>query len=240
MGLWIFSALVSDGVVTADDTYVRCGPGQQYKHVGKVGKGFKVELRGPANGDWLRIAPVPTAELYISAAYVLAVPPAAPEQPRPERAERPESQAAPVAQSATPPPPAPPVKDAPPVTDAPPVKAVKAVPAIPAVRDVPAVPAALAGRRLASGPRQGEPVRIGGRLEHLSLARASGISRYQLVDKAGYSKSSAICRIVGLLGQWQELVGSEVEVEGRLWTLDGDPVPVLDATRAFRVASWEK
>ena len=84
--LWIFSALVSDGIVTADDTYVRCGPGQHFRPVGKVPKGFQVEPRGAQAGDWLRIAPVPTAELYISSAYVLAVPPPPPpaEEPPPE------------------------------------------------------------------------------------------------------------------------------------------------------------
>ena len=249
--LWIFSALVNDGVVTADDTYVRCGPGQHYRHVGKVGKGFKVEPRGPANGDWLRIAPVPTAELYINAAYVLAVPPPpAPEPARPESPEKPAVAAAP--KNLEPPElpaaaktPEEPVKLGKPETPAAAKSPNKPAPVQRPAPDLtapppPPLPASLAGYRLATGPRQGEQVRIGGRLERLSLARAPGFSRYQLVDKAGYSKSSAICRIVGLSGQWFELAGSEVEIEGRLWTLEGDPVPVIDATRAIRVASWEK
>ena len=104
----------------------------------------------------------------------------------------------------------------------------------------PSVPPALAGLTLAPVPRQGETVRIRGRLERLSLARAPGFTRYQLTDKAGFSKSAAICRLIGLRGQWFELAGSEIDVEGRLWTLYGDPVPVLDATCVRRVASWEK
>ena len=299
--LWIFSALVSDGIVTADDTYVRCGPGQHFRPVGKVPKGFQVEPRGAQAGDWLRIAPVPTAELYISSAYVLAVPPPPPpaEEPPPEpsngQTDKPSTASAALAVEAVPAVataeerespkkessdiPAPPAKneETPPVAEAVPTEpsngstvqrsnvptALAGVEAAPAVEAVPAepsngstvqrsnvpaapaaveapVPPALAGLTLAPVPRQGETVRVRGRLERLSLARAPGFTRYQLTDKAGYSKSAAICRIIGLRGQWFELAGSEIDVEGRLWTLYGDPVPVLDATCVRRVASWEK
>ncbi len=241
--LWIFAALVTDGVVNADDTYVRCGPGQHYRQVGKVSKGLKVEQRGQANGDWLRIAPVPTAELYISSAYVLAVP-KEPEPPRPTAPAVTEAVAAQVpreplpaaapAQSPAPPEPPP---AAPPAT-APAPKPVTAQPQ-PQPEPPPPPPAALSGLTLASVPRQGDSVRMRGRLVRLSAAAAPSFSRYQLVDRPGQTGSAAICRIVGLAGQWFELAGSDIEVEGRLWTLLGDPVPVLDATRALRVASWE-
>ena len=276
--LWIFSALVSDGVVTADDTYVRCGPGQHFRPVGKVPKGFRVEPRGAQAGDWLRIAPVPTAELYISSAYVLAVPPAPPpaEEPPPEPSngqtdKPPTASAAPavetvpaVATAGEPESPkkessdipAPPAQneETPPVAEpsngstvqranastAPAVEAPAEPEGPPMESAAPSGPPALAGLMLAPVPRQGETVRIRGRLERLSLARAPGFTRYQLTDKAGFSKSAAICRPIGLRGQWFELAGSEIDVEGRLWTLYGDPVPVLDATCVRRVASWEK
>ena len=330
--LWIFSALVSDGVVTADDTYVRCGPGQQYKPVGKVGKGFRVEPRGAASGDWLRIAPVPTAELYISSAYVLAVPPAdagatakvvpsseflvpgsqpptpttatpttatpttaTPTTANPPAAEPPTDQLTnsptdqpsncptvqpttdqltncstdqltngqtvqpsnrqtvklsncPTVQPATVQPSnRPTVKP----SNCPTVQPATAQPSnrptvqpsnrqtVQPSNESTAVPAVLSGYQLAAGPRQGEVVALRGRLERLSLAKAPGFSRYQLVDKAGSSRSAAICRVVGLQGQWHELVGSEIEVEGRLWTLS-DSIPVVDAGRVRRIASWEK
>ena len=275
--LWIFSALVHEGVVTADDTYVRCGPGQHFRPVGKVAKGFRIEPRGPAGGDWLRIAPVPTAELYISSAYVLAVPPE-PADPSNRQTVKPSNASTASAVEAPADPsngetvkpsnastasaveaPAEPsngqtVKPSN-ASTAPAVEApsepsnrqtvkpsnASTAPAVEAPTE-PAVPAppALAGLTLAPVPRQGENVRFRGRLERLSLARAPGFTRYQLIDKAGYSKSAAICRIIGLRGQWFELAGSEIDVEGRLWTLYGDPVPVLDAIRVRRVASWEK
>ncbi len=254
--LWIFAALVSDGVVTADDTYVRCGPGQHFKPVGKVPKGQKVELRGAIGGDWLRIAPVPTAELYVSSAYVLALPQAkSPKgQMRAEKPEVPSRSALAAASVATvpapvvPPPPAPKPVPAPivpsavekPKAEGSNVKSPVIGRAAKGEEKFEPLPAALAGLALAPVPRQGETVRFHGRLERLSLARAPGFTRYQLIDKAGYSKSAAICRIIGLSGQWFELDGSEIEVEGRLWTLYGDSIPVLDAIRVRRVASWEK
>ena len=256
--LWIFSALVSDGVVTADDTYVRCGPGQHFRPVGKVPKGFRVEPRGTQAGDWLRIAPVPTAELYISSAYVLAVPPAPaelsnvstaasaveavpPEPSNGSTAQRSNVATAAPAVEAVPAEPSNGQTVKPSIASTAPAVEAPAEPEGPPMESAaPSVPPALAGLTLAPVPRQGETVRIRGRLERLSLARAPGFTRYQLTDKAGFSKSAAICRLIGLRGQWFELAGSEIDVEGRLWTLYGDPVPVLDATCVRRVASWEK
>ena len=75
------------------------------------------------------------------------------------------------------------------------------------------------------------------------MAKALSFSRYRLVDKTGYPRSTVICHIIGLQGQWHELDGSEIEVEGRLWTLRdsiSETLPVIDASRVRRIASWEK
>ena len=266
--LWVFSALVNDGVVSADDTYVRCGPGQQYKPVGKVGKGFTIETRGAAVGDWLRIAPVPTAELFISSAYVLAVPPTAAEnegtgnrkqETGNREQEKGNREQGTLQNEQTPQPtnsPTPQLTNAPTnqITNAPTNQIANELApqrineqtnkrtneqTNKRTNESAAVPAVLSGYQLASGVRQGEVVTLRGRLERLSLAKAPGVTRYQLVDKAGSSRSAAICRIIGLQGQWYELVGSEIEIEGRLWTL-WDSIPVIDAGRVRRIASWEK
>ena len=295
--LWIFSALVNDGVVTSDDTYVRCGPGQQYKPVGKVGKGFKVEPRGAASGDWLRIAPVPTAELFISSAYVLPVQPEATQsaQPLAGGTEETTPSSEPAAEAAGSESPALPLPESQisdfnfqnpatdfnfqepatnlnfqnpatnfnfqePATNASPVspespkietpqpateptgKTAKRQTSKP-TSEIAAVPAAIAEYALAMGPRQGEVVTLRGRLERLSLAKAPSFSRYQLVDKAGFPRSMVICHIIGLPGQWYELAGSEIEIEGRLWTITDSfstSFPVIDASRVRRLASWDK
>ena len=281
--LWIFSSLVKDGVVTTDDTYVRCGPGLQYKPVGKVGKGFKVEPRGSASEDWLRIAPVPTAELFISSRYVLAVPPASEgtgngeqgtgngeqgtgtrEEGTGKREQEPEGQISEdKSQSSSPIPETQKTEPTPQLPNEP----TNQLPNAPTNQlsnqltgqldngqpsnrqtvkpsnETAAVPAALFGHTLAPIPRQGEVVTLHGRLERLSLANALSFSRYMLVDKAGHPRSTVICHIIGLQGQWHELDGSEVEVEGRLWTLRdsiSEVLPVIDASRVRRIASWEK
>ena len=260
--LWIFSALVADGVVAADDSYVRCGPGQQYKPVGKLGKGFKIEPRGVAVGDWLRIAPVPTAELYISSAYVLAVPSVTAEsegtgnrkQGTGNRKQETEVQVSEKNSSPSPetPKPVPPKTEGTPQQTNCPTNQLPNKPTVQQTNERPsnrptvkpsnemtAVPAVISGYQLASGVRQGEVVTLRGRLERLSLAKAPTFTRYQLVDKAGSSRSAAICSIIGLQGQWYELAGSEIEIEGQLWTL-WNSIPVIDASRVRRIASWEK
>ena len=271
--LWIFSALVTDGVVTANDTYVRCGPGQQYKYVGKVGKGFKVDIRGAAVGDWLPIAPIPTAELFISSSYVLAVP-STEETGNREQGIGNREQETEVnkisegkSQISSPSPEPPKTEPTPQLPTAPTSQLTNAP--TPATNSIPAVqpthastversngstvkrtnepplapPAILSSHTLAPIPKQGEVVTLHGRLERLSLAKAPSFSRYRLVDKAGLSKSMVICHIIGLQGQWHELDGSEVEIEGHLWTLRdsiSETLPVIDASRVRRIASWEK
>ena len=260
--LWIFSALVKDGVVIADDTYVRCGPGQHYKPVGKVGKGFKIEPRGAASGDWLRIAPVPTAELYISSAYVLAVPAPQPsngQTVQPSNGSTPQPTDAPAPQPSN----RQTVKPSNDSTDQPSnrqtvkpsndstdqrsnesTSQLTNSPTIQRINEqtnkrINDPPAILSGHALAPIPTQGQVVTLRGRLERLSLAKSPGFTRYQLVDRAGSSRSAAICHIIGLQGQWHELTASEIEIEGRLWTTR-DSLPVIDASRVRRIASWEK
>jgi hypothetical protein len=271
--LWIFSSLVKDGVVTADDTYVRCGPGQQYKPVGKVGKGFKVETRGTASGDWLRIAPVPTVELFISSNYVLAVPPAAAESEGTGNGEQgtevkisegksqisspiPEPpQHAPTNQLPNSPTNQLPNSPTNQLTNSP-ANQLANQPTIQRINEqtnkrineqtnnrINELPAILSGHTLAPIPRQGEVITLHGRLERLSLGKMLSFSKYRLVDKTGYPRSTVICHIIGLQGQWHELDGSEVEIEGRLWTLRdsiSEVLPVIDASRVRRIASWEK
>lgn len=69
--LWIYASLLSGDEVNAADSYVRCGPGANYRFVGKLDKGDKIVRRGAKVGDWQAIAPVTgKCELYISAQYV--------------------------------------------------------------------------------------------------------------------------------------------------------------------------
>lgn len=76
--LWIFAELVTDGKVNVNKAQVRAGAGLNYHAVGQLQRGDAVTVRGKF-GDWLKIAPVPTAAVYVTNCYVEAcAPPPAP------------------------------------------------------------------------------------------------------------------------------------------------------------------
>lgn len=60
---------VKDGTVTASPLNLRAGPGINYSRVGTVAKGEAVTVRGEF-GEWLKIAPTPTATAWVSAELV--------------------------------------------------------------------------------------------------------------------------------------------------------------------------
>ena len=241
--LWIYAPLVKDGVVIADGTYVRPGPGLQFRAVGRLQKGTALTTRGPATGDWLRIAPVEGAcEVWISAAYVTVAeeggeptgdkPPAPPTAGAEEQAGA-EAAGKQAEEQAGAEEPEGPTGDKPPAPPAAEARG-EAPPPLPPPR-----PYALTGQALDARRPQGMDVVICGRLERIPLAIAPSFARYQLQESTGSARKTTICRIVGLAGQWSELAGSEVEISGRLWNIAGDPCPVLEALRADRLASWE-
>ncbi len=253
--LWIYAPLVKDSVVIADGTYVRPGPGLQFRAVGRLHKGTALTTRGPTTGDWLRIAPVEGAcEVWISAAYVTVAEeggePTGDKPPAPPAAGAEEQAGAEAeGEQAEDKLPAPPAvgaeeqagaeateKQAEGMPPAPPAAGARGEtpPALPPPR-----PYALTGQALDARRPQGMDVVICGRLERIPLAIAPSFARYQLQESTGSARKTTICRIIGLAGQWSELAGSEVEISGRLWNIAGDPCPVLEALRADRLASWE-
>jgi uncharacterized protein YgiM (DUF1202 family) len=68
---------LADGVVDADDLNVRCGPGANYRDVGKLAKGTKVEVVA-TKGEWTQIKPTPQCSGWIAAELVDVEPAAAP------------------------------------------------------------------------------------------------------------------------------------------------------------------
>jgi uncharacterized protein YraI len=69
---WVYAELVSDDVSSVDDLRVRCGPGINYRPVGKVTKGGRVSTVG-RDGDWLRIASPPGCSIWVSGQFVREV-----------------------------------------------------------------------------------------------------------------------------------------------------------------------
>ncbi len=92
--MWVHREFVEDGGVTVSKLNVRGGPGINYQILGELTRGDPVEVRGEF-GDWLRIAPLQDASVWIHADYVRTVLPSKPEIdivdiPRPEPEPEPE------------------------------------------------------------------------------------------------------------------------------------------------------
>jgi SH3-like domain-containing protein len=80
---YVSAKLVPDGAAAADTVNVRCGPGTNYKDVGKLAKGEKVDIVNH-RGDWVEIKPTPQCTGWVAAEMVeMAAPAAAPPAPIP-------------------------------------------------------------------------------------------------------------------------------------------------------------
>jgi uncharacterized protein YgiM (DUF1202 family) len=75
---YVSSKLIADGAVTTDGVNVRCGPGTNFKEVGKLAKGARVEVVAKS-GDWTQIKPTASCSGWIAAQFVDVAP--APVQP---------------------------------------------------------------------------------------------------------------------------------------------------------------
>lgn len=74
---YVLGKFVVDGVMTGDDVNVRCGPGTNYRDVGKIAKGEKVTVIGK-KGDWMQINPTADCNGWIAAELVEIAPPPPP------------------------------------------------------------------------------------------------------------------------------------------------------------------
>ena len=161
-------------------------------------------------------APAPVEEV-VTPSVPPAVPVALPDEPAP-------APALPEPRVVVPPPQAP----ATPVPVAPPAPAV--IP--PSAITLPGLPPQLAGYTPDARRPQNRQVRFSGRLERIPYAKGPGYSGYQLVaNTPRHVCSEPVCRLIGLEGQLKALVGCQVEVQGAVWHLAGEPVPVLDVRR---------
>ena len=71
---YVSGKFIKDGAATADKINVRCGPGTNYKDVGKLAKGEKVEVV-EAKGEWTQIKPTAHCAGWVAAEFVeLAIP----------------------------------------------------------------------------------------------------------------------------------------------------------------------
>ncbi|MBN1676786.1 MAG: SH3 domain-containing protein [Kiritimatiellae bacterium] len=76
----VYGDFVDNGTITSARVNVRAGPGINYKVVGRVSKGEKVEVRGRFS-DWVKIAPPPDTSLWVALEYVEYIRPPKPPEP---------------------------------------------------------------------------------------------------------------------------------------------------------------
>lgn len=75
---YVSAKFIKDGEVTGDKVNVRCGPGTNYKDVGKLNRGEKVEV--VEAGEWTQIKPTAHCTGWIAAEFVELTPAPAPIQ----------------------------------------------------------------------------------------------------------------------------------------------------------------
>jgi len=78
---YVHSVLLKDGAASSDAINVRCGPGTNFKDIGKLDKGQKVDVV-KVEGEWTRIKPTAQCSGWVSAEFfeaaAVALPPAPP------------------------------------------------------------------------------------------------------------------------------------------------------------------
>jgi len=251
--LWVYKELIRDGVVAVSAVRIRAGEGINYKAVGRLEKGAKVDVRG-SSGDWLRIAPPPGCSLWISSDYVESAPQAAVPRPAPAQAAVPVAVAPVKPIWPSPPKGKAPIEPATPIaatdggykppgpagksalnpsalwrkyvapSDAPPAHD-KAQQVVQEASEVGTV----SGRPLVRGKRQGDEVDHEGRLSRALLVWRRP-SPYTLVKRDEQGRYYTACFLLGNETRLSAAVGHEVRVDGRQYWVQGvrDPVVVID------------
>lgn len=215
--LWVYGELIENGNVIAARVQVRSGPGISYRPAGKLERGAKVTIEATER-DWVRIAPPPSAAVWISRDYLASPstpqptpdPPAAasstpatskPPAARPAASNRPTSAATPhpAASRARPLPPPPQPDTETTVTEE---------------EAVPTLPVALRNRRLNPDRRQGAKVVLQG-----AVATVRGtwnkLSGYRLVGHNAEGRVVTRCYLLGNQKQLESIVGRRASIHGR-------------------------
>lgn len=76
---YVAAKFIKDGAATGDAVNIRCGPGTNYKDVGKLSRGEKVTVVAE-KGEWIQIKATPHCSGWIAAEFVEIMPTPAPIQ----------------------------------------------------------------------------------------------------------------------------------------------------------------
>jgi hypothetical protein len=216
--VWVYRELIRDGKVIADKSRIRTGAGLNFRPVGSLNKGERVEVRG-TYGDWLKIRPPRSLDFWVLRDQVEPLAEMPPEGVMAETeaeqavgAEGMETNAAPVALVTAV------------ATNLPPAVVPQSLTVQPlAVR----APPELAGRMLADAPDQGMRVRLTGLLDWGAVGTAA--APFCLVARQPDGDSRPLCHLIAAAAAAKPLVGVTVAVEGTSWRVKGAELPVVIA-----------
>ncbi len=254
--LWIFANLVDDNAkVNVKKALVRSGAGLNYKTVGELELGAPVTIRGKV-GDWLKIAPFPTAAVWITNSYVELVAPAPVPQPEtgkpapaesaplPEPARQPETvEPATALPGSQPEPGQPELAEVSHDTTAPVAPTAQAEPAPPGPiserkpgapdnPDDPVGPAKVPASKLRAGVSQAGSGSYAGLLA-LSPAGPHP-TPFRLVLFDADNNPSTVCYVLGNRKQLDTLKGQNFTIEGAVYWFEGTDLPTIFAQNILR------
>jgi len=214
VAFWIYAELVRQGCIISDKAQIRSGAGLSHKVICSVDRGTPIESRGKL-GDWLRINPPPQISVWINRSSIAPVTsltesnmPALP----PEIATG-LMQA--LAETNTTP-------------------SVQENSANIGAQKIPqpvVLPSELAGFHPINRPDQGRIVRITGTLRHVLNGSTSTPAAFRL---SGPDKTGGIVTLGLLMGNKEQLaqvLGDPVTIEGRVWWLSEEAVPVVQVVK---------
>ena len=216
--LWVYAELVQDDTSAVDDLRVRGGPGINYRAVGKLGKGDKVDVQG-RDGDWLRIAPTADARLWVNGQFVRSIeaaegatlPDAVPAPPIVETrmAEIPQPQGVMAASPVT----KPPAHPRPTLISDASARATRSEPRVETWAPPPGAP--------------GVSVRYVGVLRPVGVSVWRRPSRYRLIYNDSLGRAVTRCYVVAPPSDLEHGVGHDVELVGRQYEVRGVRHPVV-------------
>lgn len=228
--LWVMKQYVQpeQNTIGANRVNLRAGPSINYTIVDTLSLGTPVEPRGEER-DWIKIAPPPSAHVWIHKDYIevlptetAAAPSAKPAAPAKEKAARKrKTKAAPSTKVPTP------VLTSP----AAPAAAVRATPIISpsvpekkeAVREIPVPPPA--GLKLIPLEGQGRINEVEGKLRAAPLINEAP-SRYRVVRWQN-NRWQILCHVYGQAAKFRALQDKTVRVSGREYWIQGAAAPLL-------------
>lgn len=210
VSVWIYRELVRDGEVVADKSRLRSGAGLNFRTIGSLNKGERVDVRGKY-GDWLRIRPPAELDFWVLRDQVeplATMPPGGivMDEDLPAEGER-----AGLSTNRT--------------AEVPVIAETNLTVVLPQPLPPRPLPPELAGAVLADAPNQGEPVLLAGVLDFGAVGGFE--APFCLVEGQASGDTVPVCHLLVPVSLANPHVGTRVALGGTRWHVKGVALPVL-------------